>query len=1333
MTKRIFLFLTICISAVNAQDALRYSDVSVIESNDRSITLEFRPEYSLRTNVNAGSAEYELPNFRNSLPSGQNKSGAEDIRIRILPLALPSYSGNSVTVIAADFELVKQFRLAPVPTMESSGQTGAIQYRYVPKFNDASGFLPQSIATVADIGMMKGILTGNLVIAPYQYQSSTTTLKRYSRIVVRIDYGAKEISSDLSGDTEWAQASLLNYSTARRWTNATRLKKSAAVNSVLSSGTWVKLEVTEEGMYRITSTYLRALGIEPPSLNSITDVKIFGADGRNLAENIATPRPVDLPQVAVEYVDKNSNSKFDADDYITFYGQGATGWSYDPLSKRHLSFMNVYSFSNYYFLSVGSAAPVLTMQTASIISAAGGKLTQTPGKTAFEEEKFNFVYSGQQWYSAPMGANESRVISNKLTGRVPGTSVNYAFKFFSRSNVLSQFIVEESGSPLTSVFIAGKTESDLGSSIESYAEESGVVQATAVPVLSDERSNLKMTYSAGSSIASGFFDWVNIFYTQKLTAVADLLLFSSPDTSGVVEFSLSGFSSNSVNVYEVSSANSVRKMTTQADQIMGAFSVKDTLRTGVIRRYWAGTESKYLTPKSFFRIPNSNIHGMNGAEFIIITHNDFKAEAVRLKNHKESLPGSKKISTVVVDVDSIYNEFGIGMPDPTSIRDFLRYAVKNWNVPPKYVLFFGDASFDFRGILQNGRSFVPTYQTWESNSKISTLSNEDYFAYLDENAPYKVAIAHGRLTPRSPDEARILVDKIINYETAVPKGTWKSLVTIVADDKWTPNGDAEEEHTLQAEDLASVYTPKDYEIRRIFMEEYPVVFTSSGRRRPDARKAMLDQVNNGTLILNYTGHGNPKVWAHESILTLDDVRNQFANQDKLTFIVAATCDWGRFEEAGESSSAEDVMINTKGGAIGVLSATRVVWSQSNAETNRYFYANLFSGKKMMRLGDACLLTKNVLNDLENKQKYFLMGDPTIRLASPEGTIKIDSLRTVTAAADTLRALEKITLTATVRDTAGNIEQNFNGTAQLTIFDADKYKSVPSVRGFNYYDNGAIIYKGESTIKNGLMRAQFIVPKDIAYENRNGRISIYFSNGSSDGKGYTRDFIVGGSSTTVQKDSAGPMITIYLDNDRFRAGDVVSEDPTLIVSMVDSSGINSSTNSIGHRLEAWIDGSAKSIDLTEFYKGKTDSYQSGTAEMALNGLTDGNHTLKVRAWDVHNNSSVEESFFTVASSGALSIQQLFNFPNPVTTRTAFTFQHNQLTPIDVKLNIYTISGRLIHTIERSALQERFVKIDWDRRDSDGDEVGNGIYLYKVIAKTIDGRFTSEAIGKMAVTR
>ncbi|MDP1677327.1 MAG: type IX secretion system sortase PorU [Bacteroidota bacterium] len=1337
MTKFISIFIIFFCAKSFAQNDQLFPDIRVTESDDRGITIEVRPEYIQNAKIVSTEGTFELPQFKSSSSRISDRPGSEDIRTRVISIALPSYQSNTVSIIGSDFQTITGFSLAPVPEQKIVDDMGTTIKSYKTNFISRQSFYPQQIVQLSNVGMVKNWLTANLIVAPYQYNAAEKTLRKYTRIVVRIDFGSRDFPFDQTGNDDWAKASLVNYSTAKRWITPTSFKKSTASNSMFTSGTWIKMEIVDDGMYKIDANYLRSVGIEPSSLTSITNIKIFGYDGKNIPESLGTIRPSDIPQLAVEYVDRDSNAKFDNDDYVLFYGQGINGWNYNKLDKEFTHYVNPYTFSNYYFLTVGAIVPIIEIQHVNKSSPSIDTVKQTLGKVFFDEEKYNFNQSGQLWVSPPMNANESKPILNKLPGWASGTTILYKYKLFSRATAAAEFIFKESDQVLGNASVSAMSDYELNEVTTSFALSiEGQMSFIPSPSLTDQRSNLAIKYSVNSSVASGFIDWIRIFYRQDLAAFNDQIVFDSPDTTATVEFALNGFSTSSVNIYEVSDVNKVRKISYDKKANVGSIVFNDILTTGSIKRYWVGTDAKYLSPKSATKVPNSNLHGFTGADFIIITHNDFKSEALRLKTHKESLPATKKLSTVVVDVDTVYNEFGIGMPDPVALRDFLKYAVDNWSVKPKYVLFFGDASYDFRSILKNDRSWVPTYQTLESNDKIDTYSSEDFFTCLDPNNTATVSIAHGRLTPRSLEQARLLVDRIIQYEAKPTRGTWKNVITIVADDLWTPDGD-EYIHTTQAEALV-VNSPKEFDVKRIYAETYPVVFTSAGRRRPDVRQAIIDMVNRGTLILNFTGHGNPKVWTHESILTLDDVRSQFTNNEKLTFIIAATCDWGRFEEAGEPSSAEEVMFNTKGGAIGVLSATRVVYSDHNAETNQQFYSKLFSNSSSIRLGDAYLLAKNELSNdfrsLVNKRKYFLMGDPTLRLAVPEGKLFVDSLVSETSTlADTIRALDKITIKGTVRDSTNASDVNYYGTALINVHDADVEKSISTIPGMIYNENGGIIYKGEASIKNGIMNTSFVVPKDIAYQNKNGRLAVYFSNTQSDGRGYTKNFIVGGTNNNFQPDSIGPEIQIYFDTTNFRSGDVVNENPTLIVSLKDSSGINSSVNSIGHRLEAWIDGSSKSVDLTDAYKGDVDSYQQGKAEYQLSGISQGSHSIKVRAWDVHNNSSSAELYFVVASSSGLSIQQLYNFPNPVSTTTSFTFQHNQLTPIDVTIHIYTVAGRRIHTIERFGVGERFVKIDWNRRDSDGDEVGNGIYFYKVIAKTVDGQFTSEAIGKLAVVR
>ena len=1313
-----------------AQSPVLYPDLKVISSDERGMTVEFLPRFLDDRIIRTENESFVLPQFMFGDRTADDRKGKEDLRSRVISVALPGMRGNTVTVLSADYETVNNVALAPVASVELTDSLGAERKTYTADFTPSQKFIPEQIAAFEQPGSVKGWTVANLLITPLQYQSTSRTLRKYTRIILRIDYGEKERSTGGAGNDDWGKSALLNYSAGKQW-NAAALRKTAAASSVLSSGSWYKMEVNEEGMYKIDAQYLRTLGVEPSSLASIFDVKIFGADGRTINVSLSVPRPADLPQMAVRYIDNNGNTKFDNDDYIMFFGQTTGGWNYDPVQKEYHHYTNPYTNSNYYFLSVGAGAPVRLMQEQSVVAATAGTVTQTLGKIFFKEEKFNFNLSGQNWVSAPFNPGDSRVVSNRLHGLIPGTAVRYVYHLYSRANVTATFRIEESGVQIAAPMLSLMSDFQLNSPETVFAQE---VQSavTAVPSLTDQRSNVKFTYEAGSAVASGYIDWMRIFFRQQLTAQSNQFIFHSPDTSGVVEYEIEGFTSDDISVVDVTSMNSQKKLAHQLMQTAGRVTFKDSATAGIVKKYWVGTVSSMKYPRSFSAIVNSDLHGKTGAEFIIITHKDFTAAAERLKQHKESLPAP--ISTIVVDVDSIFNEFGIGMSDPTAMRDFIKHAYDQWTVRPGYVLFFGDATFDHRNILGNDRWWVPTIQTEESNQKIYTYNIEDFFAYLNPNNQLQVSIAHGRLCPRSAEEASFLVDRIIDYETGADRSSWKNLITVVADDMVTPDTQLESDHIIQSESLISTYTPKDFEVKRIYLEEYQTTFTSSGRRKPEARTTLLEQVNRGTLILNYIGHGNPRVWAHESILSIDDVKTQFANPDKLTFIVAATCDWGRFEEGNEQSSAEEVMVNKSGGSIGVLSATRAVYSHSNAELNRRFYSFLFSTTPVMRLGDALLLTKNVLSHIENKQKYFLLGDPTMRLAVPSGRIVVDSINNMaTSSSDTMKALQKVTISATVRNADSTVNSNYNGTALVTVFDSEVIRVIPAVFNFSYRQPGAVIYKGEATIANGVMTATFIVPKDISYENKNGRISVYFSNSASDGRGYTTNFIVGGTNADAAADSVGPSISIYFDSPTFRSGDLVGDAPVLYVDLRDSSGINSSGSAIGHRIEAWLNSSSKSIDLTESYKGQIDSYQSGTVQYPMSGLADGNHTMKVKAWDVYNNSSMAEVYFSVASGEGLSIRQLYNFPNPVSTTTAFTFQHNQMLPIDVTINIYTVTGRMIHKIERFGVGDRFVRIPWDRRDTDGDEVGNGIYFYKVIAKTIDGRFTSESIGKMAIVR
>jgi hypothetical protein len=1315
------------------------SDLRVIESTTQAITLEFVPGYDSVQSVVSGSQHYDLLTFRRSAVD-ESKTGMPDTRFRSVELALPGRDGAQVEVVNADFESIEGFNQAPIPKVGAPTEKNPSGAVYTPDFPATSGFYPSSSAMLTDFSPMHGAVVGYLKLYPLQYSPMTHTLKKCTRMVVRVTYGPRDPRFASSDAASWAPM-MMNAAAAQAWYGqqaAIRLSKKPLINSVRGTGQWFKMEVADDGMVKIDASYLKAQGVDPSSLASIRDIKIYGGSGQQLSETLSSIVDADLSQCAVKYVDNNGNGKFDNDDYVLFFAQGSSGWVYNGGFSHYI---NPYETSNYYLMQIASGATVKEMPALAQPATAQTVVTSSTGMMFFDEDKFNFNQSGQIWVGPPMSDKFlTRVVTNKLTGYAPGTSITYRYDFYAQADANSDFVIQESDRLVGTVTMIPMTTDQINAADGNYAEESSG-QFTLAAGLPDDRSTVKMTYEPTSNTSVGFINWLEILYQKQLTASGDELVFTSPDVTGSAEYPVSGFTTNTVLGFDVTDINNVKTLDLQLQQQMGSFTFRDNLQQGGVKKYWIGAASAFKSPKSTTKLPNSNLHGsVTGADFVIITHHDFVNEALRLKAHKES---RDSLTTMVVDIDTVYNEFGNGMADPTAIRNFLYYAYQRWQKSPKYVLMFGDASFDYRGLAGTDRGWVPTYETLESNSRINSYCKDDYFVCLDTMDYSKVAIPIGRIAVRSVDEARFAVDRIIHYELNSAQDAWKNTITIVADDQWSgPTSVNETEHTEQAEKLAQDHTPPIFDIKKIYIANYATEFTPQGRRKPDARQAIIDQVNRGTLVMNFTGHGNPTVWAHESILTLEDTKTQFFNSDRLVFVVAATCDWGRFDQTSYQSSAEEMIKNQNGGAIGVLSAVRAVYSSDNAALNASFYDNAFPDDPFAtapRLGDALANAKNGPNPggPDNKLKYHLLCDPTLRLVAPAKAMTVDSINgvaTVSVQPDTLSALQKVTLKSNARKADGSFDQTMNGTALVTVYDAQQVKNLPDFPpSITYIQPGAVLYKGENSVVNGKVEATFIVPKDIAYQNKNGKVSVYFSSASGDGRGYTSNFVVGGTAHNAVNDTQGPALSIYFDSPSFKSGDVVGDEPKLIVAMSDSSGINSAGTGIGHRIEAWIDNSAKSIDLTDFYKSKRDSYQEGTVEYPLAKLSPGSHTIVVKAWDVYNNPASAEASFVVASSSSLSLANVYNIPNPASRATTFTFEHNQLSPLDVQIKIYSVAGRLIAQIDQYAIPDRFVQIPWDCRDNDGDPLGNGVYFYRIVAKTTDGKFSSEALGKLAVIR
>lgn len=1317
-------------------------EVTVIQSDERSLVFEYRPLFRTSLIAPGEAQEFTLYDFDESVTThNENTIGSPDIRYRVFPVGFQSVEGNAVQVIAADYEDVPGVDLAPVPTYRSSEEM-LVMDRYLkdPQAYGSGSFLPANIIELGTIDQVRSLFIGGVKVYPSQYNSSARVLRKYSRIVVEVVFASSSLPRVRNNDDELLGPTLVNYNIARDWKfGGSKPASGTVVPSVLSSGEWYRLAVQEDGVYRLDTQYLSAIGMNVASIDP-RSIKVYGNGGQMLPEAVAAPRPDDLVENAI-YVEGESDGQFNGGDFVLFYGQGTRGWNYVPNERLHKHYTNIYSDVNYYWLTFGGAPGKRMQAQQSLPDSPTIVAEKFTDLVLIEEEKVNFIASGKNWYGQSINPGSSFTHVSMLHGIIPGDTIRYRCALVARalipSNQTTSFVVRESGNQIGALAIPGVSTSPFASQY-AYA---GLVDVRVTPAISGITSQLSFTYSSLTTSATGWIDWVEIHYPRRFEAVNNYLRFRSSGIEGIIEYRLSQFSSMPV-FLNVTDPQNVRYIT----GAVGSSTIRMPETNGNISEYCAVGPGAYKSPLRADRMPNQNLRGfVEGADFIIVTSREFRGAATRLAAHREQ-PAYGDLRTRVVEVDSIYNEFGGGLPDLTAVRDFLKYAYDNWTRTPQYVLFLGGASYDYKGISGAKSSYVPTWQSSESLNDINSYAKDDYFVTFSAgDAPWLVS---GRISSRTVAEAGAVVDKVIGYDTRSTKDGWGARMLFIGDDSWTPEQEDGTLHSNDAEILAENFTPQEFEKKKIYIAEYPTVNTAQGRRKPGAYQDIIDEINRGVLAVNFAGHGNPTVWTHEAIFSVQTSIPQLTNSNKLSVFYAATCNFSQFDDLRRYTGSEILMNKPDGGAIAVVSATRKVFAGANAALHQQIFARTFTRDQFNRLRvdrpARGMFLKKVTSNNSNDQKFFFMGDPTMRFQFPAGYAAIDTINTEPVDSVDgspridpiqLKALSRVTVRGTVRDVDNRIDETFAGTATLTLNDATRRVTIPGFYNWSYSATGSTVYRGQSSVANGRFAATFIVPKDILYADpaSRGRMVAYFNGSNQDGLGYTSKVYIGGTDTSAAADNQGPQIALYVDSRGFRSGDLVTEEPTLIVDLFDSSGINTSGSGIGHRIEAWLNNSAESRDITEFYTSSIDNYQAGTVEYSLRGVPQGKNTLRVRAWDTYNNASMSETFFEVTSSDRLTVTEVMNYPNPFARGTAFTFKQNLLVPINITVKIYTLAGRLIQSLESASPGEPFVSLPWDGRDRDGDELANGAYLYKVVVKTADGRFTSESLGKMAVVK
>jgi hypothetical protein len=1315
-------------------------EITTNASGANSLRIEYRPTSCRLDTVHVGNVSYSRVRFDEAVYRLPGKeTGLPDVPYRQIPLAFPTRQGGDVRIVAADYEEIRGVTVIPVPKMKS--RDGFLEVAEYAQRNDGpSGRIPESIATLVAPAQVRSALIGGVRLWPVQYDPATHTLRKYTRIIAEVTFGGGRSEPVRASDVAMLGNGVSNPGMMQQWqVSDASLQKVVATSSVLASGDWYRITVPSEGIYKIDASYLSAAGIATGSIDPRT-IKIYSNGGKELDEDVNASRPSDLVENAI-YIEGESDGQMNSGDYILFYGNGTRGLRYDASARALRHYIHHYSEVNYYWLTFGGARGKRMATQASLNANPDNIVEQFNDAIYSEEEKINLLSSGKDWLGQSItGPSGSFTYVNALPGLVTNDLIVYRYSLVAHDETVPAFTVKDNGVTLGTYYPGTSAN-------ETYAT-GGVWQSTGTSTLTNGTSQFTVTFNSSSSASDAWIDWFEILYPRMLWAVDNYLRFRSPARTGIAEFRLQQFTASPM-IFNVTDYANVQLIS----GVSGSYSFRDSTRASTLTEYCAAGPSAWKAPAGIQKMPNQDLHGFTaGAEFVILTSSEFKTVAERLKTYRSSAAGGG-LSTVVVDVNDVYNEFSGGVPDITAIRDYLKYAYTTWTQKPVYVLFFGGGSYDYKGILGSKSSFVPTWQSPESRHDVDSYSTDDYLsAFGGDMIPW---IASGRIPSRTLSEATTVVDKLIRYDADGLRDSWKTRAVFVGDDGWTSEGGDIEGpiHSNDAETASSAsITPDEFEKKKIYIAEYPTVYTAAGRRKPGAAQDIIDNINQGALIVNYSGHGNPKVWAHEDIFDVSTSIPQLVNADRLSLFFVATCNFSAFDDPKINTGSSLLLNKADGGAVGVISATRKVYQGPNALLNqgtyRYMYLRDAYGRlTLLRASQALMLYKMAVYNGDNDQKFFYMGDPTTRLAYPSGFVSIDSINgqsvdsvggSLRTTPVTLKALSRVSISGSVRNSQNLPDTSFKGTVSLRINDVSRTRTIVDFYpGYNwqYLAQGGTIYKGENSISNGRFRASFIVPKDISYADTTGtgRVMAYTTRTENDGTGFTSEIRIMGADSSAGNDTQGPTLKIALGNRSFRSGDVVDDHPTLIVDLHDSSGINTSTASIGHRIEAWINNTTESVDLTDHYTSTLDDFRNGTVQMSLSNLPPGRNTIRIRAWDSFNNSATAETYFEVASSSQLSITDVFNYPNPFSDETSFTFRHNQQSSLDVDVKIYTIAGRMIQNLHTVTNGEMMVRVPWDGRDRDGDRVANGVYLYKVIVRTIDGAYGSEALGKMSIAR
>ena len=1162
----------------------------------------------------------------------------------------------------------------------------------------------------------------------------------------------------------------LNYSYTYKVNNSRYTNRRNITNSAFASGNWFRFYVENSGVYKVSKSFLQSLGVDV-SVDPRT-IKIYGNGGRMLPLLNSTPYPDDIVENAIYFVG-DEDGLFNDNDYILFYAEGVDTWNTESLTKN-----NLFSDKSYYYVTTGGGQGKRILPASEPTNSPTLNFTNYDDTIVYEKDLVNVAKVGRRWFGEQFNVNNSQSFDFSIPNIDATIPVIVKINMASVSFGNTSFEIRANNQSLGNIAFP---------SLQASSTAEGYENVLNTTIQGSSALSISLTYNNGGVPSSnGYLDFIMLKSKRNLQGFGKQFIFYNREQENNIRTGQYTIS-NATSISQIWDISDIYNVVSYVNSNQSNFSFKVSL--GAEKKYVAVEDSDFYTPlkEAITTVYNQNLKGgifndnqgsFQDIDYLIIAPGFLVSQAERLANFHRNYSG---LVVKVVSLESIYQEFSSGKQDIAAIRNFIKYVYWNASVSSKrvkYVNLFGDASYDYKDRVSNNNNIVPTFHGFNPTaSEVNNSSNmslftafisDDFYGLMDDTEGTMVSgidgidIAVGRMIVSSVQQAKQMVDKVLDYHDEASFGKWRNNYVIYSDDADTL-GDAQLQFALNklADDLI---TAKPFvNVKKVHSDSYIQQVAAGGERYPDAKNDFLDALQLGALVVNYLGHGNEESLARERLFEKLDAQNLF-NPYRYPLFITITCDFTRFDDPNRFSGGEYLYWNEKGGAVSLIATTRLIGVTTGLVMNDLLNERLYAygSNNYPTIAEALRLVKLQPGTSSNRRVVFYIGDPALKLAIPKPKVVLTEVNDIPIDQFTgsFQALSLMKIKGQIQDQNDVLVSTYNGDLAVQIFDKDINRSTLGNNGIvspsggttiegvyfpagqlikmDFTTLGETIFRGNASVVNGVFELSFVVPQDIKIPIGNGKISFYAKRNTpilEDQTGFNRAILVGGVNVNAPADNTPPTVRLYLNDESFVSGGISNCSPILLAFLEDENGINTASG-IGHDIVAIVDGDETNpYILNDYYETENDDFTKGKIRYQFRDLAPGMHTIVFKAWDVYNNLvTAEIQFNAVCGSENITLERVLNYPNPFVSYTEFWFTHNRpFEPLDVQVQILTITGKLIKTINQQVMTDGFLCRDlkWDGKDDFGDKIGKGVYVYKLTVRSASTGNSAEKYEKLVI--